>query len=356
MYEDKTFENILDDMLDRIPDTFDKREGSIIYDALAPVAIELQLIYLELDNILKETFADTASRTYLIKRCAERGIIPKQATQSILLIKTFPRLLEIPINTRVGNDKLVFKIIEKKKNGLYLIECENKGKIGNIYGGKLNSLDYIENLEYIEIVKLVIPADDEEETETLRKRYFKSFEAEKFGGNKADYIDKVKSLNGVGACKIIPTWQGGGTVLVLILDTEFKKATIELIDNVQKKLDPEKNGKGDGIAPIGHVVTVDTVEEIDINIDINIIYKYGFDFENIQDEVIELIQQYIKILKKEWEEKNELVVRISQIESRILQINGVVDVNKTKINNLEDNLKLNSNQLPKLRRINERIL
>ena len=42
MYEDITYEVILKRMLDRIPSTMDKREGSIIYDALAPAAIELQ--------------------------------------------------------------------------------------------------------------------------------------------------------------------------------------------------------------------------------------------------------------------------------------------------------------------------
>ena len=31
-----TFETILEQMLSAVPDTVDKREGSIIYDALAP--------------------------------------------------------------------------------------------------------------------------------------------------------------------------------------------------------------------------------------------------------------------------------------------------------------------------------
>ena len=76
MYEAITYEDILQRMLDRVPNTMDKREGSIIYDALAPAAAELQLMYIELDVILTETFADSASREYLILRSAERGIHP----------------------------------------------------------------------------------------------------------------------------------------------------------------------------------------------------------------------------------------------------------------------------------------
>ena len=44
MYENVTYEDILQRMLDRVPDSMDKREGSIIYDALAPAAVELQLM------------------------------------------------------------------------------------------------------------------------------------------------------------------------------------------------------------------------------------------------------------------------------------------------------------------------
>jgi uncharacterized phage protein gp47/JayE len=57
VYEDVTYEVILQRMLDRVPDTIDKREGSVIYDALAPAAVELQLMYIELDTILKLAFA-----------------------------------------------------------------------------------------------------------------------------------------------------------------------------------------------------------------------------------------------------------------------------------------------------------
>lgn len=44
MYEEVTYEEILERMLERVPDDMDKREGSLIYDALAPAAIELQIM------------------------------------------------------------------------------------------------------------------------------------------------------------------------------------------------------------------------------------------------------------------------------------------------------------------------
>ena len=42
MYEDQTFDVILQRMLSRVPETMDKRESSPIYAALAPAAVVLR--------------------------------------------------------------------------------------------------------------------------------------------------------------------------------------------------------------------------------------------------------------------------------------------------------------------------
>ena len=87
MYEDKTYEAILQEKLARVASSLDKREGSIIFDALAPNSLESAMIYVALDTVLNETFADTASRDYLIMRCAERGITPLPATYAVGIVK-----------------------------------------------------------------------------------------------------------------------------------------------------------------------------------------------------------------------------------------------------------------------------
>ena len=48
MYEDQTFDVILQRMLSRVPETMDKRESSPIYAALAPAAVELTSMYIAL--------------------------------------------------------------------------------------------------------------------------------------------------------------------------------------------------------------------------------------------------------------------------------------------------------------------
>ena len=70
IYEDMTYEVILDRMIERVVDSYpeiDTREGSIIYNALAPAALELAIMYTELDNAIAESFVDTASREYILR-------------------------------------------------------------------------------------------------------------------------------------------------------------------------------------------------------------------------------------------------------------------------------------------------
>ena len=47
LYENMTFENIMDRCLSRVAASIDKREGSVVYDAIAPAAAELAIMYIE---------------------------------------------------------------------------------------------------------------------------------------------------------------------------------------------------------------------------------------------------------------------------------------------------------------------
>ena len=195
MYESQTFELILRRMLNRVPGDVDKREGSVIYDALAPAAAELAQAYIELDGILLETFADTASREFLIRRAAERGIRPEAATHAVLKGEFS---MDVPIGSRFSLDLLNYVVTDKISSGVFRLRCETAGRVGNDQTGPLIPVDYIHGLTYARITELLIPGEDEEETELLRQRYFTSLDSKAFGGNIQDYKEKVNSIPGVG--------------------------------------------------------------------------------------------------------------------------------------------------------------
>lgn len=347
MYEKVTYESILQRMLDRVPNNMDKREGAIIYDALAPAAMELFLMYLELDVILKETYADTASRNYLIKRVAERGIEPEPATNAILKGEFTPVNLHIPNGSRFSCENLNYTVIEKISNGQYKLRCETAGEAGNAQFGQMIPIDYINGLETCYLTELLIPGEDEESTESIRKRYFDSFNSQAFGGNVADYKEKTKSIDGVGGVKVNPVWNGGGTVGLIIIDSNYEKPSDTLIDTVQTIIDPEQNqGLGVGLAPIGHVVTVFGCDEFTVNIKTKFTFQEGYTWESLKPSIENAIDEYFKELNSEWESVDNIVIRISQIETRLINLTGVVDVENTTINGVAKNCTIPKYSIP----------
>ena len=346
MYESVTYEDILERMLKKVPDTMDKREGSIIFDALAPAAVEIQLMYIEFDVILKETFGDTASREYLIRRAVERGITPKPATYACLKAECTPITLDVPIGSRFSMNDLNYIVLEKIGNGQYKIQCETIGAVGNSYFGNLIPIEYIDGLESIELTELLIPGEDEEDTESIRKRYFNSFDSKAYGGNVKDYLNKTNSIAGVGATKVTPVWNGGGTVLLTVLNSEFSKASSTLVKKVQNEIDPTQDGTGIGIAPIGHIVAVQTVNEVTVNVSSNIVFEEGYSFTRQKTAIEDVIKEYLLEIRKDWENEKNSIIRIAQIESRIMALKGVVDISDTKINGSENNLTLTAYQIP----------
>ena len=54
-------------------------------------------------------------------------------------------------------------------------------------------------------------------------------------------------------------------------------------------------------------------------------------------EIENAIDEYLASLNKDWENQDNIVVRISQIETRVLGIPTVIDITGTKINGVEEN-------------------
>lgn len=347
MFEPMTYDVLMQRMLDRVPDDIDKREGSVIWDALSPAALELEFLYMSLEYTLNQGFADTSEREYLIRRCAERGIIPYEATNAILKGVFIPSTIDVT-GQRFSLNKLNYVVIKpiEGEDGAYQVQCETSGTAGNQNFGSLIPIEYIDGLESATLTELLIPGEEEEETEALRTRYFEAFRNKGYGGNVQDYLDKTNSIMGVGATKVTAVWNGAGTVKLTILDAEFNRASSALIETVQNEIDPYQDGKGLGVAPIGHIVTVDTADEITVNVSTVIEFDIGYGWGNRQGAIAENISAYLLELRKNWGNVENVIVRISQIETRLLSVPGIIDVSGTKINGTAGNLTITGNGIP----------
>jgi len=344
--ENNNYEAILERMLDRVSDKFDKREGSVIFDTHSPTAIEFQILYLELERFINEAFADTASREYLLLRCKERGITPYPATNAVFKGEFMPSDIDVT-GKRFNINELNFVVTAKISDGVYQLTSETSGVVGNQYLGELTPIEYVDGLERAEITELLIPGEDEEDTEDLRKRYFDSFKVTAFGGNVRDYIEKTNAIPGVGSTKVTRAHKSGGTVLLTIIDSDFNAATDTLINRVKQVIDPAENtGEGFGLAPIGHVVTVENAACESVNISAELTLESGYSADGIMPFVKSAIESYLYELRKAWGDADNLVVRVSQIETRLLSVGGVIDAENITINGERKNIILSANQIP----------
>lgn len=354
---DSTFEDIQAikrTNVSELDERLDMRETSPLYNATVVNSIETIQMLTTLKNFVDRVYADTAPREDLIRRMAERGLTPKPATKAkwraIFNI-------DVPIGARFSLDQLNYTVIEKISNGHFILESETFGAIGNTEYGTLIPINYIDGLQTAELVELLVPGEDEEDSEVMRRRYFNSFGSVSFGGNRADYKEKTLAQPGVGGVRVYRAWSGGGTVKLVIINSLYQKPTQTLVDDVQEAVDPlYAHGEGVGYAPIDHIVTVFAVSEAIINIGLNITYQAGWTWADIQANIQNVIEEYFEELAKEWAESEDdnagVVVRISQIEYRLLNVAGVLDIANTQLNGGTANIQIAADAIPKVGAIN----
>lgn len=349
MYEKETYEEILARTLKRMPKTMDRRESSFLYNAAAPVSVEHQNMYIALDTILDMTFFDTADRESKLKRCRERGIDISvfEAAPAVCVMNTKPEEVEIRIGERFNYETINFTVIEQTAPGVCNVVCETNGSAGNVTG-IVTPINYIPGLHSAEIVSILTYGEDEADGTAIDSAYYASLSAKAFGGNRADYVNKVKQIPGIGGVKLYSAkeWLGGGTVRMVIMSSSYTKPTDEFVEIIQTEIDPMVNqGAGYGIAPIGHTVTVAGAGETRVNIGMVLVLQEGYRQEDVKPQIEAIIDEYFEELNKKWEDSENIVVRISQIETRILDIPIVVDIYGTTLNEFEKNLTIDRDSL-----------
>lgn len=345
-------------MLEQVPDTLDKREGSIIQTAIGPVAWFLEGSFLNLGQVQSNAYASTAVGESLDLIVQTRGLTRIQASPAVRQ-GTFdaPVPSGSTFKTINGADSVIFtsgdEISSSGGTYIYKLTCNTPGEVGNSYTGPILPITVIPGLTTASIGQIVTAGTDEETDDELRARFFQTFEAAVFGGNIAAYRTTILAIGGVGAVQVYPAWQGGGTVLCSILGSDLKPASPTIIENVQNIIcPPEEDGSspsanGYGMAPIGAAVTITTATELILNITCDIEFASNIQngVETYQSEIEQKIQDYIDSVNAGW--GNALVgqkieypveIYVSRIIYSILQISAVVNVTNLLINGSPNDL------------------
>lgn len=350
--EERDFDYYLDQAMEQVPDNIDIREGSIMYDALAPACYSLAEFTMQLKNVLLETFTQTAQGGYLDLRAEEHGIKRIAATQAIVKGKftkddgTPVALVEGNRFSSIDDDPVYYSILKQDADPLYYtLLAETAGTRGNQYVGQLLPIDHFNGLATAELIEVVIPARDEESDDDLRARILKTYQVNAFGGNVEDYINLTSAIDGVGAVQVYPVWNGGGTVRVVILNNAFGLPNTTLVNQVQEIISPTDDQKGYGLAPIGHLVTVAGPTQKNVAVSLHVDTVVGVSLDAVKPAILAKLEEHFLTLRKTWANHDDLyhygqTIYRSQLIVSVLQVDGVANVSGVKFNNADADLTL----------------
>lgn len=357
-----TYDYILTEALSKVPDNVDKREGSIIRDALSPCCYEAAKHILYLADIIEQTYIETANGLWLDGRVIEGGITRDPATYAKKL-GVFKTQLDEPCQisigqsfSTVGDTILNYTAVQVYANedgdvvpGSYVMQCNTVGSVGNSYIGRIVPNDYIEKLTSAEITTLLYPGEEEESDDSLRERFLANLMKTAFGGNIAQYRQWAKKIPGIGGVQVYPVWAGGGTVKLSIIDTDYNSCSSEFCQTILEKFDPENSGGetglGLGIAPIGHKVTVSTPLPRTINVSGKITLLPGYKLETLLPQIKLALEEYLLSLRQAWENSDDennysVIVYLGRINFAILNVKGVSSAYELKLNGTDTDIRL----------------
>ena len=146
MTDEHSYEALMARCLGRVSAEVDKREGSILYDALAPACAELAVLYTELETMLDRAWPDTAAGADLDKKAAERSLIRAPASPAVRegrFTGADGGAFDVPIGTRFSGGAVNFTVTERREAGVFRLTAETPGSAGNTWFGTLFPIDYV---------------------------------------------------------------------------------------------------------------------------------------------------------------------------------------------------------------------
>lgn len=322
------YEDILQGMLDKVPSNVDKREGSVIYDALAPCAYFLAQQQFQLDNFVELVFADTAVGEYLDIAVSDFGLSRKSATAATRQITTSAT---VAIGTVWGINELTYTVTELISAGQYKAVCNTVGTIGNQYTGALSPISNITGVTAA-LGDVLVPGTDEETDEALRERMYTKVRMPATSGNAYQYKQWALEVSGVGDARVFPLDSGPGTVTVLVVD-DSKGISSGLPEIVAEYIEI--------VRPIGATVTIASPTGKQINVTASLILDGTKALTEVKSAFEEALESFLDSLVF-----TTYTVSYAKIGGLLLDTPGVEDYSGLTINAGTGNVAVGAKEIP----------
>lgn len=341
-FSQKTYQNILKEMLARVPDTYDKRDTSPIPTALGPAAYTFEGFYLTLNQVQQTAFVQTAVGKSLDDLAVIAGLTRYSASAAVRM-GVFNTA--VPVGARFstinGEASINFVVTSAMETAnQYRMTAETPGAVGNEYTGPILPITAISGLTSAQLTDILIPGDDEETDDELRARLITALNERPFGGNIAAYRENILALDGVGAVQVYPTWDGGGTVKCCVLGADFLPGSSDLVSSVQSAVDPlPGQGLGMGLAPIGAKVTISAPAAVTVNVSASVTLAPGSSIEQVTPLVEAALEAYLLSVRQAWgnnvsdtDVAYTADVYLSRVTAAVVGASGIVNATDVQLN------------------------
>ena len=336
----RTFDEILSAIKARISDVsnLDTSEGSYTDTLIRAVAMEIANDYFDQQAIIPIAFVDETSGSYIDKRAAEYGLARKPGTKAEATV-TFAGSdgTVVPAGTVVQTaDGLLYSTDEAVTvaSGTATAAVTAEGA-GSIYNVPENSITTMQNSVGVTVQSSTEAAGgtDPETDQALVERLYSIWRKPATSGNANHYEAWAMEVDGIGAAKVWPCWDGGGTVKVVVLDSNMEPPTEEQVQAVAAHIEQ--------VRPICVDVTVEAATETTLTVAAVIQTDGSVLPEDVQEQYQQLLVQYCKDLAFQ----SQTVV-YNRIAYMLLSIPGVTDFSSLTLNGSTDNITLADNAVP----------
>lgn len=224
--------------------------------------------------------------------------------------------------------------------------------VGADYNVAINAIDVLSDplSGVISVINAaaVTGGSDRETDEDYTSRLLEAVQTPTGQGNKGDYKQWAQSVDGVTNATVIPLASGNNTVTVVLTGADNTAVPTAIVTEVQNLIDPNTNGDGSGLGPIGATVTVATVTNNNITLSATITHESGYTLDGTsgttatRQAITDAVFEYFRTVSPGQS------VRWTEVVAAIIYTQGVLDASSVQINGGTSNVALSNTQVANL--------
>lgn len=340
MYEDMTKNVIREAILTHMGANISKIEGSFAADMAAAVSVEMAKIYATIDYAMQTFLLQTNEGEYLDLRAAEYGIQRKPGTKATVELTAHGiDGTVIPAGTRVVSaDGLVFvtDAAAEIEDGIATIPA-TADQPGAAYNAAPDTIAQLfKNIQGVTGITNDVAAvggSDAETDEALRERILLRLQTPATSGNAYHYQQWALEVAGVGAAKVLPLWDGPGTVKVVLASPDMGAVNEDVRAAAAEYIETQR--------PIGADVTVVSATAKTIAVSATLTISADTTLNAVKEALSTAMKEYFQGLAFEASS-----VSYNKIAYLLMSVPGVNDYSNLQVNNGISAIPLQASEVP----------